>query len=241
MSVVLLVQVRAMGDRMAGHERECVARRLGSDVTLRSYNVFDHHPERSWLDGIDALIIGGSGAFSVHDERSEGFVFPLRDLLDRCLEIGMPGFGICFGHQLLGMHLGAQVVTDESRKESGTVGYQLTEAGKADPLFGAYGDRFHGHTGHTDRVTRVPNGTVLIAENDTVQPQVLKVRGAAFYSTQFHPDLIAEEAQDRYRAFASGLGPEALAHVQADIDSFDTDKRDTETLLRRFLKLYRVQ
>lgn len=240
MSVVLLLQVRATGDRMAGHERDCVARRLGPGVSLRTYNVFDHHPERSWLNDVDALIIGGSGAFSVHDERSEGFVFPLRDLLDRCLETGLPGFGICFGHQLLGMHLGAPVVTDESRKESGTVSYRLTEAGAADPLFGAFGSTFYAHTGHTDRVTKVPNGTVLLAENDIVEAQVLKVRGAAFYSTQFHPDLIAEEAQHRYRAFAGGLGPEALARVQADIDSFDPLRRDTEDLLSRFLRMHHV-
>ena len=58
-----------------------------------------------WLDGIDGLLIGGSGDYSVHHPQSQRWVNPMRVVLDAALQRRMPGFGLCFGHQLLGLHL----------------------------------------------------------------------------------------------------------------------------------------
>ena len=125
---------------MASHELDCIRRRLGSlDTSITVRNVFSETPKTEWLSGMDAMVIGGSGAFSVHDPRSEAWVTELRHLLDACLERSVPSLGICFGHQLLGLHLGAEVVTDLARREVGTLAFDLTEAGANDPLFGSLG------------------------------------------------------------------------------------------------------
>ncbi len=185
----------------------------------------------------DALVIGGSGRFSVHHPESSPFVNNVRNVVERALSDGTPGFGICFGHQLVGLHLGAEVVTDMDRRESGTIELSLTDAGHHDPLFSHLGPTFMGHTGHTDTVTAVPPGATLLARSSTVEAQAFRVNGTRFYTTQFHPDLTGEHARPRYRAFAESLPPAEAARVERDVEGFDVEADCTHDLLERFLEL----
>jgi len=199
---VLLIQVRDPSDPMATHELGCVERRLADRaVRLVARNAIAERPDASWLQGVHALIVGGSGAYSVHHPRSQRWVSPLRRLLDVVLERGLPGFGICFGHQLMGYHLGAAVNTDQNHAELGTIRLHLTPEGKRDSLFGGLGAVFSAHTGHSDHVDGTPAGVELLASGDQLTTQAFKVRDAPFYSTQFHPDLTGQEAASRYVAF----------------------------------------
>ena len=203
---VLLIQVRNDTDPMRGHELECVQRRLqGCNATVRSRNALAQPAEAQWLDNTDFVIIGGSGDFSVHHPRSQRFVNPLRALLDELLRRRVPGFGICFGHQLLGYHLGAPVNTDERHAELGTVAIRLTDEGREDPVFGEMGALFDAHTGHSDHVSEIPDGTDVLASSAGCPQQGFRVRGTNFISTQFHPDMTAQEAQNRYLAYQYAL------------------------------------
>jgi GMP synthase (glutamine-hydrolysing) len=225
---VLLVQARDRGDAMAAHERACIERRVGLGVTLTTRNALAEEPRPDWVAGHDALIIGGSGAHSVHDPRSRPWVSALRRVLDEALRRALPGFGLCFGHQLLGHHFGAAVRTDERQAEVGTVEVELTPAGKSDPLFGTLDAYFPAHTGHSDSVDRVPEGLELLASNTTLRTQAFKVRDVRFYSTQFHPDLTGAEAVVRYCA-NKNIPPEAgLALFRPGADA-------AVTLLRSFV------
>jgi len=236
---LLLIQLRDWDNPMAEHEHACVERRFGDrPVKVTSRNAKTHIAAPEWLDDQDAFVIGGSGRYSVHDPRSTRFVYPLRDLLERGLSEDIPGFGICFGHQLLGLHLGARVVTDEKRTECGTIALELTEIGRVDPLFGPLGERFDGHTGHTDCVLEVPDTVQLLARSGTLETQAFKVEGKRFYSTQFHPDLTAVEAQARYRSVAADVGPFDSVSEEEHVGGFVPNRDDTESLLGRFLDLY---
>lgn len=191
---------------MADHEAGCVHRRLdGRSVTLETYNVLDGGLAPSIVDRFEAVIFGGSGDYSVHHPRSEPWVGQLRRVLDRVLDRGIPGFGLCFGHQLLGAHLGAEVATVDAYAELGTVDMRLTTVGVADPVFGDLEEDFHAHTGHSDHVASVPPGVAVLATNDTLQTQAFKVADRPFYSTQFHPDLTGAEAVSRYLAYQESL------------------------------------
>ncbi len=225
---------------MALHEVECMRRRLaGIPVEICTRNVFSDTPELSWLDGVQGMVIGGSGAFSVHDSRSLGWVTELRHVLDRCLEAKIPSFGICFGHQLLGLHLGADVVTDLNRREVGTQTFQLTPTGMQDPLFGPLAcgadPSFMATTGHTDHITHHPPGTLLLATNSVCPIEALKVEGAPFYSSQFHPDLNGGEARARYLSFASGIPEAERGEVEDMLSRFDPTPYPAETLLASFV------
>ncbi|HHH30774.1 MAG TPA: type 1 glutamine amidotransferase, partial [Polyangiaceae bacterium] len=139
------------------------------------------------------------------DPRSEPWVGGLRKVLDRVLERGTPGFGLCFGHQLLGAHLGAEVATVDEHAELGTVDMRLTQQGVSDPIFCELEADFHAHTGHSDHVSAIPTGAVVLASNDTLETQAFKVADRPFYSTQFHPDLTGAEAVSRYLAYQESL------------------------------------
>jgi len=234
----LLIQVRPPGSPTVDHEQECV-RALTSDALVEwtTINALEHELGPEVLDGKHALVIGGSGAFSVHHPASEDFVVRVRRVVERALVDQVPGFGICFGHQLLGMHLGAEVVTDETLGERGTIELELTEDGAADELFGHLQLRFRGHTGHTDHVTSTPSGVRLLARSDDVETQAFRVEGAPFYSAQFHPDLTASNARERYRGFVEKKASQRSESLPDELPHFDDGATDTEGLLLQFLRL----
>lgn len=191
---------------MEVHEQECVRQRFGDrELNLRARNVLEQAPNSAWLDGIEGVVIGGSGKYSVHHPASARWVNPLREVLELALHRTLPGFGVCFGHQLLGVHLGAEVVTDTARMESGTIALDRVEE---DAVFGALPQRFFAHTGHTDLLTSVPPGTALLASTQAVPVQALRLDGAGWWTSQFHPDLTHAEARIRYGAFAKALAEE---------------------------------
>ena len=237
---ILLIQARRAGDPMAVHEHDCITRRITDGrANLTVLNALDAPVDASSLDGADAVIIGGSGNFSVHHPLSQRWVAPLRHVVERSLSERIPTFGICFGHQLLGHHLGAEVVTADEHSEMGTVSVQLTEHGSSDPLFEPLGESFKAHTGHSDCVTRVPPGVELMAHNERLATQAFRVRGTMFYSTQFHPDMTGGEAVARYEAFRAGLdNPEEYDHGRRKF----TAGEDTATkLITGFVDLVAAQ
>ena len=208
------MQVRAGDDPMIEHELQCVRRRLGERAyDLTTYNAVVQPASVNWLDGQDALIIGGSGDFSVHHPKSVPWVTPLRHVIEAALERDVAGFGICFGHQLLGRHLGADVVTDPDTAEMGTVEVSLTETGATDELCRGLPLKFPVHTGHSDCVTTIPNNVELLASNDRLLTQAFKVKDRLFYSVQFHPDMSGAEARARYLAYRAVLPNDSMSRL----------------------------
>ena len=188
-------------------------------------------------DTLDGLIIGGSGDFSVHHPRSQGWVTPLRRVLEAALTRGMPGFGICFGHQLLGQHLGSEVRTDPSAAELGTVDVQLTAAGAVSPLYAGFTDGLRVHSGHSDLVVDVPEGVELLARNSTCETQSFQVRGTRFFSVQFHPDMTGDEARYRYLAYRHGFADRIDDEAVKAAHRFISGDDASEVLLGAFLDL----
>lgn len=212
---ILLVQIRDRDDPMLAHELACVRARLGDRrVSVVARNALAEAASVEWLAGVDLVLIGGSGDYSVHHPSSRPWVDPLRRMLDGVFEAGLPGLGICFGHQLLGMHLGQPVRTDPRRGEIGTVDVELTAVGRASRKYLGFEARFRVHSGHSDHVDGTPSGCDLLVTNATCETQAFGVRGTGFYSVQFHPDLSGQEARDRFLAYRrvldDGSGAAAL-------------------------------
>ena len=94
---LLLLQPRNDADVMAKHEVDCIQRRFqDAAVQVVSHRVVDAPADVRWLDGIDGLLIGGSGDYSVHHPRSQRWVNPMRVVLDAALQRRIPGFGAMF-------------------------------------------------------------------------------------------------------------------------------------------------
>ena len=233
---VTLIQIRHPNDAMAAHEQACLDRRVeGLQVNWSVRNVFEEQPSASWLKNAAAMIVGGSGSYSVHDARSTNWVTPLRDVLELALETSLPSFGICFGHQLLGFHLGAKVETDPGLAEVGTIPIELTAAGCKDPLLRSFSPRLLVHTGHSDSVVGVPNTVTVLGYSSVLETQIFKVKGAPFYSTQFHPDISGEEARHRYTAYRAGLVDSVPAIEAKESLRYEVGADESNQLIFRFL------
>lgn len=221
---------------MAVHEIACIRRRLDRHhEQLVIKNALESTPRAEWLDGARGVIFGGSGDFSVHHVGNRHWVRPLQRLIDVTLARGLPGFGICFGHQLLGEVLGARVVTCRQRSEIGTVRVRLTADGQRDPLFTDLGEHFPVHTGHTDCVTTIPRGVTLLAESEALVTQAFRATFAPFWSTQFHPDLTGAEARQRYLAYRDVLTSAAdAAEAERLALRFTPGEDAAASLLRQF-------
>ncbi len=223
---------------MAHHEVDCIREKLGMrELNIETHNAVIEPAQVDWLNQKHLLLIGGSGDFSVHHPLSRPWVEPLHPVLERAISDGIHSLAICFGHQLLGEHLGSQVITDPARAELGTVGMSLTPAGQIDPLFSVLSPSFNAHCGHSDLVSHVPERVELMASNQTLDAQGFKVRGTPFYSVQFHPDMTGSEARERYMAYHGGFSEKLSQDARAYADSFRPGEDEACSLLDRLAAL----
>lgn len=235
---ILLLQIRDADDPMLAHELACVRTRLGSrPVEVTARNALAERADPAWLTGVELLIIGGSGNYSVHHPESRPWVDPLRRLLEAALAAGLPGLGICFGHQLLGLHLGRPVRTNPRHGEIGTVEVELTETGRRSVKYADFESRFRVHSGHSDHVDGVPEGCDLLARNATCEAQAFHVRGTGFYSVQFHPDLSGQEARDRFLAYRRVLDDGTAAAAMEKANRFLPGADESTAIIGRVVDL----
>ena len=235
---VLLVQIRdrpaVIAEEQASFRERCALR---ADQLVVA-NALQNALTPALLDGVDAVLIGGAGAYSVTD--TFGWTDSLIALCQSCAERQLPLFGSCWGHQFIARAFGGTVVHDPSRAEMGTHEIELTDAGAADALFGAFPRRFSAQQGHHDRVSVLPRGAVELARNGAAPHQAFRLDGLPIYGTQFHSELNEQAERDRlvtYRAYY----PE-----NADDDAFDAllaglrPTPEVDGLLEAFLRRYAV-
>ncbi len=231
---VLLISLRDPSDSMAEHEARCFAEHL--QIARGSLQV--HAMPTGWpdLDGVDLVLFGGSGAYSVLDHPDVPWIKQGIDLLVEVVDRKVPAWASCFGFQGLALALGGEVRHDPSRQEMGAVWMQTTAEGRKDPIFGhlpAAG--FWAQQGHQDCVDRLPAGVIHTARGDRVEHQALKVEGAPFWAAQFHPELTVQSTMDRARHYAERyMAPEELEGVLADMAT-GQDTPEVSTLLAHLL------
>ena len=151
-------------------------------------------PDPSYLDDIDAVLIGGAGQFSATEEYE--WMPALLNLVRRIVDQKRPLFGSCWGHQIIARALGGRVVYDPNHSELGCGWVRLTDAGHDDPLFHRFPHRFRANMGHHDRVVELPPDAVELARNDQ-RNQAFRLKDAPVYGTQFHSELDAERERER--------------------------------------------
>ena len=235
---VLLIQIRerpaVIAEEQASFRERCGLR----PDQLVAVNVLHDDLAPSLLDGVDAVMIGGAGAYSVTD--TFAWTDSLIALCRACADRELPLFGSCWGHQFIARAFGGTVIHDSDRAEMGTHDIELTEAGAADPLFGDFPRRFGAQMGHHDRVSVLPDGAVELARNAANPYQAFRLEGLPIYGTQFHSELDERAERDRlvtYRAYY----PE-----NADDDAFETllaglrPTPEVDGLLAAFLERYAV-
>jgi GMP synthase (glutamine-hydrolysing) len=230
----LLLQVRNPGDPMRDHEVRCFARALKCGPSqIRVFDLISGVPGKKLLDGVDVVLLGGSGDYSV----AEGGPW-LAAALEAMRELhdwGKPTFASCWGFQAMARALGGAVVTDLSRAELGTHLVRLSDAGQHDPVFAPLGEAFLAQMGHQDIVIQLPPDAVLLASTDRVANQAFCFPGKPIYCTQFHPELRREDLLLRLDAYPQYV--ECIAGTTVDeFAALCRDTPETESLLRRFVR-----
>ena len=231
-----LLQARVPGDEAAADERLSFALRLG--VPVEAVEPFDlltgATTARAVSEGVDALLVGGSGHFS--DSGSEPWVKVFIETMGAITEQAFPTFASCFGFQALVVALGGEVIQDADAAEVGSFHIELDQAAGSDPVFGHMPSRFMAQLGHKDRASRLPEGVVPLASSERCPYQAFRVDRKPIYATQFHPELTGRENRERfrryYRSYEKAFGAGAARSI---LESFD-DSPEAETLLTKFVE-----
>lgn len=198
---ILLIQARGPDDPMADHELGAFSSRCGLELRqFSTFNVATDSPDRLQLAGVDGVMIGGSGDFSLVEGGFDWHEDYLA-LLRRLLNVQIPVFASCFGFQGIVQVLGGRLDACEDRAEIGTFAITLTEAGKADPLFGTLPRRFDAQLGHNDSAVKLCDELIHLARSDRCEYQAVRVKNRPVVATQFHPELTRSDNLDRFRSY----------------------------------------
>lgn len=234
-----LLQAREPGDIVREEERQAFATRLEVPTAqVLPYDLLLGRPSLAELtDGVDAVLVGGSGAFSIYDPHP--WVRSFVDLLGEIASSGTPMFASCFGFQGLVVAAGGRVEKDESRAEVGTFPVELLPAAAHDPLLAGLPPRFLVQLGHKDHATRWPDSLTLLARSERCPYQAL--RSGAVWGTQFHPELTCQTNLLRFsryhESYARLFGEDGYQRLLAGF----VESPVNDDLLRRWRSLIEVR
>ncbi len=115
----------------------------------------------------------------------------LEKWIQKASDIGVSMLGICFGHQLIARALGGSVVSHPKGIEIGTVPVELNENAQGDELFGSMPEDFSAHVSHTQTISRLPEGAVVLASNAFEKHHVVRY-APSIWGVQFHPEFLED-------------------------------------------------
>lgn len=231
---ILLIQIREE-QFMRDHELSAFVAKSGLPrEAFYPVNVFETPLVPDLLDGVDAVVVGGSGEYCVSENRlacqEELFAF-VREVRARHI----PLLGVCFGSHVLTGAFGGLIVFDKERQETGTFEVTLTDAAFMDPLFSASPKTFLAQLGHKDQIEALPEGATLLATSVRSGNQAWVFPGEPVYAVQFHMELDESGVVDRLNYYT--------ALYLDSKNEFDTIKNalkpspDASKLLGRFFEV----
>ncbi|MGE4267796.1 MAG: glutamine amidotransferase [Deferribacterales bacterium] len=135
-------------------------------------------------DDFDGILI--TGAHEMVTDRHEWSEMTAKWLKEAVAK-EIPIMGVCYGHQLLAHAMGGIVGDHPKGPEIGTVDINLTPEAKKDPVFKSMPKSFKAHVTHTQSVLTLPEGAVLLAENDYEPHHAFRI-GKNAWGVQFHPE-----------------------------------------------------
>ena len=196
------------------------------------------------LDGYDALWVMG-GPMDVWDVDDHPWLIAEKEAIRHwVLDLERPFLGVCLGHQLLADSLGGTCALQEP-PEIGVLSVELTNDGRADPIFADMPARQRALQWHSVQVTRVPDDAVVLARSPVCPVQAMRV-GPRAWSMQYHVEVEPDTVENwgaipAYRdALERSLGADGLDRLIADADRhLDGFVSDSERLYRNFMRAAR--
>ena len=191
--------------------------------------------------GYDALLVMG-GPMDVWQEDECPWLVPEKAAIrDWVCNLKKPYLGFCLGHQLLADALGG-VCSPLAESEIGILGVELTDDGRADPLFAGITPQIQCLQWHAVEVKTLPEGARVLASSEACSCQAMRV-GDNAWGIQFHVELqestIPEWGQiPAYsEALDQTLGPDSLERMQAQAEPlFSEFQNVSQILFNNFLE-----
>lgn len=143
-------------------------------------------PRLPALSEVSGVVVMG-GAMDADDVVGFPGLAAERGLLAAAVDADVPVLGVCLGHQLLALALGARL----HRRTAQEVGFAPVRVVADDPVLGGLGavgsepTVLHWHSDEVD----LPAGATLLASTDATQVQAFRAGSAL--GLQFHPELDA--------------------------------------------------
>jgi GMP synthase (glutamine-hydrolysing) len=243
MQTILVIQSRRRPEILAEEQAEYARATTGAATLVFKNSLDETEPWDSpeiLLGDAKAVIIGGSGDLDFDGGREDGhevrvtsknLVRRLTPFINHLFAHDIPTLGICYGHQIIGEYSGTRVFHDTKQNKVGTFLVSLTDEGKTDPLFSTLPPIFQAQYGHKDSLESVPTGAALLAKGERCRTSALRY-GRSIYTTQFHPELTAEDARWKL-ANSPGYLPEDVS-----VDSLVKESPEASALIPNFIRLF---
>ncbi len=157
---------------------QLIARRVREQHVYAEILPWDVDPARVAALSPAGIILSG-GLNSVGDKGAP-------TLPEAIIEAQVPVLGICYGMQVLALHLGGQVARGTAR-EYGPAKVHIEHQGS--PLLGGLTDPLAVWMSHGDRVVAVPDGLAVLARSENGIIAAIGDDARRLYGTQFHPEV----------------------------------------------------
>lgn len=108
---------------------------------------------------------------------------PYIEQLSWILNAGIPVFGICFGHQIIGLLHNAQASRQMEDRD-----WQTIESIEGHPLFDKLPNEFEMIEDHCESIS-VPKDFQLLAVSDACINEAMFHKDKPFFGVQFHPEV----------------------------------------------------
>jgi GMP synthase (glutamine-hydrolysing) len=159
-------------------------------VELHRVELDEGEPVPDWR-AFDAIVAMG-GPMSVNDDATLPWLTDEKRAVGEAVRAGVPFWGVCLGVQLLAASLGARVYPG-AEPEVGLLPVELTDEGRADPVFGELEDGLRTLQWHGDTFD-LPEGAVRLASSPAYENQAFRFGRA--YGVQFHLEVSGQMARE---------------------------------------------
>lgn len=163
------------------------------------------------FDAYDAVLLTGSRADSFSDEP---WVKTLREHVTALIARRKPLLGICFGHQLIGLCLGAEVGRAPQGWGLGRMRYDWV--GPTPLRAGGGAASMSLLASHQDQVATLPPGATLLARSDFCPVAAYQV-GDHVLCVQPHPEFVPDYTAYLLDKRRAAIGDDAHAAARAEL------------------------